>query len=112
MALDPPPRERATLDFLIFGLAAFGKGRRARFLERSRAVSADTHPAIRYRAMIRIGAFAEARRIRRGARHDPAVLADFRWTLAHAALWSHRLDRGLRLYEARKGAQNFPKLLP
>lgn len=114
--IDPDAADAAGLshrfDFLLFGLACYRMGDTRLALRRHDALPPEELAAIRYRMLIEHGRLSAARRVRRAASHEPEVEADFRWTLSRAALWSHRLDRGLRLYDARIQARNFTRILP
>lgn len=99
-------------DFLLFGLACYGLGDIGEALARHEASPPNRDPALRYRMLVALKRYAEARRLRRAAAYPPRVAADFRWTLSREALWSGRIGRGLRLYDARVAAENFSRILP
>ena len=99
-------------DFLLYGLAAYGLGDKAEAIARHRLADPLEHSALRYRMLIELGEFAEALKLRRAGPYPPKVEADFRWTLSRAALWSGRMGRGLRLYDARVNAEHFSRILP
>ena len=113
----PAPRTGEGADmrrwlFLLFALACYGKGDPGGAMAAHRRLPPDVMPSLRYRMLIAGGAFAEASRLRKSADFPASTIADFRWTLSRQALWSHRLDRGLKLYDARVEAENFAAILP